>query len=362
MQDKYFEFLVPTRVVFQPGGGAQAGAVAARANLSKPFLVADRVLAQVGLVDRVASTLQPAGMFLDVPADGDLATCERIAAEMKAAGADGIVAVGGGSVIDSAKGANIVFTHGGTLADHQGVGVLQGRLAPLVVIPTTAGTGSEVSRIAALKDPAQHVKLFFESEYLAADLALLDPEMTASMPPKLTAATGMDAMTHAVESLFASNASPLTDALAVYAMQAIFRWLPSAVMDGKNFEARGQMLFAATAAGAAFSNAGVGIVHACAHAMGALKSVHHGVANSIMLPHGVRFNANGHHAHLPKDAADRLAALARECGLPMRLRDVGIAENDLVALADYAAGDGALITNPKEATRDDILGLFRNAF
>ncbi len=362
MQENYFEFLIPTRVVFQTGGGAQAGEVAARLGISRPFLVSDRILAQVGLVDRVAATLHPSGTFLDVPSDGDLDTCEKIAARMKAAGADGLVALGGGSVIDSAKGANIVFTFGGRLADHQGVGVLQGKLAPSIVIPTTAGTGSEVTRVAALKDRARHRKLFFESEYLAADIALLDPEMTASMPSKLTAATGMDAMTHAVEAILATNASPLTNALAVYAMYAAFEWLPKAVKDGKDIEARGQMLLASTAAGAAFSNAGVGIVHACAHALGALKNVHHGVANSIMLPAGIGYNLNGHPPFLPEDIVARLAALAKECGLPTRLRDVGVQEADLPSLAEYAAGDGSLIYNRKEAGESDILELFRHAY
>lgn len=359
MQDKYFEWLLPTRVVFQPGGAAQAADVAARAGISKPFLVADRVLEQVGIVARVAESLAPCGVFLDVPADGTLETAEKIAGAMRSAGADGIVAAGGGSVLDCAKGGNIVFTMGGRLADHQGVGVLPRKLAPFVAIPTTAGTGSEVSRIAALKDPEQHVKLFFESEHLAADLALLDSEITASMPPKLTAATGMDAMTHAVESLLASNASPMTDAFAFHAMREIFEALPVAVKNGKDLTARGRMLFAATMAGAAFSNAGVGVVHACAHALGALKNVHHGVANSVMLPYGVTFNGAG---RLGADLSPRLAALAKECGLPMRLRDVGVGESDLDALAEYAAGDGSLITNPREATVDDLREIFRRAY
>lgn len=360
MQDNYFEFLIPTRVVFQTG--APAGEVAARLGIARPFLVADRILAQVGLVDRVASSLNPCGTFLDVPSDGDLGTCETIAAQMKAAKADGVVALGGGSVLDSAKGANIVFTRGGRLADHQGVGVLQGKLAPFVAIPTTAGTGSEVTRVAALKDRAEHRKLFFESEYLAADIALLDPEMTASMPAKLTAATGMDAQTHAVEAILATNASPLTNALAVYAMYAIFEWLPKAVKNGKDLEARGQMLLASTAAGAAFSNAGVGVVHACAHALGAIKNVHHGVANSIMLPAGIAYNLDGPQPLLPADIVARLAGLAKECGLPTRLRDVGIQEADLPGLAEYAAGDASLIYNRKEAGASDILELFRHAY
>ncbi len=362
MQDKYLEFITPTRVVYQCGGAAQASDLTGRIGVERPYIVADEGVARAGLVDTVVGTLDPAGIFLEVPADGDLETAERIAADMKEKKADGLVALGGGSVIDTAKGANIVFTMGGKLEEHQGVGVIPARLSPFIVIPTTAGTGSEVSRVAALKDSALQQKLFFESEYLAADVALLDPEMTKTLPPKLTAATGMDALTHAVEALLSSNEGPLTNALATYAVNAIFEWLPVAVKEGGNLDARAHMLFASTAAGAAFSSAGVGVVHACSHGLGVLCGLHHGLANSIMLPHGVRFNLPGPHPNVSADMPERLAELARECGLPATLREVGVEEDRLPAVSEYAEGDASMIYNPREANAGDLLKVLKNAY
>lgn len=362
MQDKYLEFITPTRVIYQCGGAAEASAITSRAGIERPYVVADEGVAAAGLVDIVVRTLDPAGIFLEVPADGDLETAERIAADMKAKNADGLLALGGGSVIDTAKGANIVFSMGGKLEEHQGVGVIPDRLSPFVVIPTTAGTGSEVSRVSALKDVSVQQKLFFESEHLAADIALLDPEMTKTLPPKLTAATGMDALTHAVEALLSSNAGPLTNALATYAVNAIFEWLPVAVREGENLDARAHMLFASTAAGAAFSSAGVGIVHACAHGLGVLCGLHHGLANSIMLPHGVRFNLTGPNPLVSADMPDRLAGLARTCGLPGTLREEGVTEEQLPAVSEYAEGDASMIYNPREADAGDLLKVLKNAW
>ncbi len=362
MQDKYLEFITPTRVVYQCGGAAQASDVLGRIGIERPYVVADEGVARAGVVESVMQSLSPAGLFLEVPPDGDLETAERIASEMKAKNADGLLALGGGSVIDTAKGANIVFTLGGKLEDHQGVGVLPSRLSPFVVIPTTAGTGSEVSRVAALKDRSIQQKLFFESEYLAADIALLDPEVTRTLPPKLTAATGMDALTHAVEALLSANSGPLTDALALHAVQSIFKWLPVAVGEGENLEARSQMLFASTAAGAAFSSAGVGVVHACSHGLGVLCGLHHGLANSIMLPHGVRFNLTGPHPTVPKEMPDRLTKLAQDCGLPTTLREVDVLEERLPAVAEYAEGDASMIYNPVPADAGDLLKVLRNAY
>jgi alcohol dehydrogenase class IV len=231
------------------------------------------------------------------------------------------------------------------------------------------GTGSEVTQHAMVKDAEAHQKLPFVSPTLAADVAILDPELTVSMPPKVTAATGMDAMTHAVESIFANNASPVTDGLALSAAREILEWLPRTIKNGQDLDARGHMLLAATTAGIAFSNSGVGIVHACAHACGGLRGVPHGMANAILLPHGVRYNWDtgaSKRALLTsifgEDVAGRLAELTRSVGLPTRLRDAGVRESDLPALAENAESDGALIFNPREATRDELAVLLRVAF
>ncbi len=363
--DAYHEFRLRTKLVFQPGGAALAAEEAARLGVKRPFLVTDAVMAELGLPARL-SGLEPAGVFRDVPQDSEVAVVERAAAAMKDARADGLVALGGGSVIDTAKAVNVVFTLGGRLTDHQGVGTIDAALSPFIVLPTTAGTGSEVSQHAMVRDAASNLKLPFVSPTLAADVAILDPELSVSMPPRVTAATGMDAMTHAVEALLATNASPLTDALAAGAARDILEWLPRAVADGRNLEARGRMLLAASAAGIAFSNAGVGIVHACAHGCGALRGVPHGVANAILLPHGARFNRAAQHpllrSVLGEDAPDRLARLVRDAGLPTRLRDAGVRAEDLPALAEYAESDGAMIFNTREASRDDLLALLKAAY
>lgn len=366
--ETYYEFRARTRILFQPGGAALAADEAARLGLKRPFLVTDRVMAGLGLPGRLAG-LTPSGVFADVPQDSEVSVVERAAAAMKEAGADGIVALGGGSVLDTAKAVNIVFTLGGHLVDHQGVGTLDVALSPFIALPTTAGTGSEVSQHAMVRDAAHHAKLPFVSPTLAADVAILDPELSVSMPAKVTAATGLDAMTHAVEALFANNASPITDALALGAARDIAAWLPRAVKDGSDLEARGRMLLAASQAGLAFSNAGVGIVHACAHACGALRGVPHGVASAVLLPHGTAFNTEAAPDKvallcgvLGDDVPARLAELVRAAGLPTRLRDAGVREEDLEPLADYAEMDGALIFNPRPAARDDLLALIRAAY
>ncbi|MBI2933904.1 MAG: iron-containing alcohol dehydrogenase [Planctomycetes bacterium] len=367
-QDKYYEFRLRTKIIFQSGGSALVAEEAARLGLRRPFIITDRVVLRLGLLDRLTG-LEPCGTFPDVPQDSEVSIVERAAALMKERGADGIVALGGGSVIDTAKAVNIVFSLGGRLADHEGVGTLDVPLAPFVALPTTAGTGSEVSQHAMVKDASARLKIPFTSHTLAADTAVLDPALTVSMPPPVTAATGLDAMTHAIEAVFAANASPLTDALAAGAARDIREWLPRAVKNGQDLDARGRMLLAANAAGVAFSNAGVGVVHALAHGCGALRGVPHGVANALLLPHGVRFNrtaAPEKHALLERifgeDVAGALAALTRACGLPTRLRDANVRPEDLPALAEYGEHDGALIFNPREASREDLLGILQAAF
>lgn len=375
--DKYLEFHCRTRIVFQVGALSSLPSEMERLGAKRPFVVSDRVLEKTGIVGRLLDVLKGGGLpaahvFLDVPPDSDVGVVETAARLVKESSADSLVVLGGGSVLDSAKAINIVFSKGGRLLDHQGVGVLMGGFAPMICLPTTAGTGSEVTTAAVVKDRESRQKLFFVSPYLAADTAVLDPELTASMPPRVTAATGIDALTHAVEALLAKNAQPLSDALAVLAIRAIRRYLPRAVEQGTDLEARGQMLMAAAAAGIAFSTSGVGIVHACAHACGALKNVHHGTANAILLPHGVAFNLEV----LPERrrllsevmgvAEDRveesLAGLVREVRLPTKLRDVGVTEGDLEALAAYAESDGSMFFNPREASREDLLALVRRAY
>jgi alcohol dehydrogenase class IV len=311
-----------------------------------------------------------------------VAAVERGAAYAKQCGADLIVAVGGGSPIDTAKAMRILLTEGGRLHDYQGSNVLTRPLIPMVAVPTTAGTGSEVTSWATIRDEQARMQLSFSSVYLAPDLAILDPEMTRTLPPGLTGATGMDALGHAIESFVGTNANPISDSLALQAIDMISNNLRDATYSGE-LEARGHMLLASCIAGIAFSSGGgsLGIVHAITHAVGGAFEVHHGTANSIVLPYGMQFNSvavPNRFARIARamgvnsggrpeedviaDGIDAVRLLAADCGLPTRLREVGVPEDALPALAEAALSDAAALTNPRPATYEDLLEVIHAAW
>jgi alcohol dehydrogenase class IV len=383
----YFEFQLRPRVIYRPGLVGEIGEEIARMRVGRAFIVADAGVERAGLLDPLLAGLkgqvEVAGIYTDVPANSSVSAVERGAAQARDAGADVIVAIGGGSPIDTAKAMRILLTEGGSLLDYQGYNLLTRPLTPMVVVPTTGGTGSEVTSWAVIRDEAAATKIPFSSPFLAPDLALLDPQMTLTLPPVLTAATGMDALTHAIESFVGTNSNPITDSLGLQAIDMISNNLRAAVYSGGDLEARGNMLIASCIAGIAFSSGGgsLGIVHAIAHSVGGVFAVHHGTANSIVLPHGMRFNstavpnrysriarAMGVNAggrpeqDVIEDGVAAVAQLALDCGLPMRLRDVGVPEDALPAIADTALGDVAIFTNPRPATADDILAVARNAW
>jgi alcohol dehydrogenase len=367
---EYFEYSCWTRIVCEPRAWRSIGREIARLGVARAWFAADPALA--ARVDDAAPSLAEegialAGVWTEVPPDSDSETAERLAAQVGPD--DALVALGGGSAIDTAKAANIVGSLGGRLADHEGAGVLPDRLGPILAAPTTAGTGSEVSFAATVMDRAEGRKVLFFSPSLACDVAVLDPELTVGLPPRLTAATGADALTHAIEAIFAVNASPLTDAMAVLAIRRIRCALPRAVRDGSDIEARRDMLVAAAAAGIAFSNAGVGIVHAMAHAVGALFGVHHGTANAILLPVGMAFNLEAvpERAGIlaealgtrPPEVVGCVERLLAECGLPRRLKEVGVEPLRIGEAVEYALTDGSMAFNPREASPQDVERLLR---
>ncbi|NWG18975.1 MAG: iron-containing alcohol dehydrogenase [Chloroflexi bacterium] len=386
---EFFEFQMRTRLLYKTGLAGELADEVAQLGRSRALLVADPGVVQAGLLDRVRQGLGGAvtvvGTFTDVPSDSSVATVERGAAAVRDSGADLLVAVGGGSALDTAKAMRILLTEGGTLYDYQGANLLNRPLFPMIAIPTTAGTGSEVTPVAVIRDEQSEQKLFFVSPYIGPEMAVLDPEMTRTLPPRLTAATGMDALSHAIETFVGIGANPITDSLALQAIDMISNYLRAATHSGNDLEARGQMLVAATIAGIAFSTTGIGvntgIVHAVSHTVGAAHHIHHGTANSIMLPHGMRFNAAVVPNRLvriaramgvnaggrPEEAviADGIAAvakLAEDCGLPTRLRDVGISQDALPALAEGTLMDGAIMSNPRPVEYDDALALLRAAW
>ena len=388
----FAQYQAPTRVVSGRGLLDGAGFELMKEGAGRVLLVTDEVIRATGLVDRVATGvadggLEVAGVFDEVPQDSSVDVVERCAETAKAAGADSFLAVGGGSVMDTAKVANAVFTHGGTVRDYEGVYTLPREddgmgpplpLAPLGCIPTTAGTGSEVSIAAVIKDPEAKVKLELADLPLYPRLAILDPDSTATLPPSVAAATGMDAMTHAVEGYVSNDSSPHEQATALYALRLIGDNLERAVHEPSDEDARGNMLVAASLA----ITINLGATHSMSHPCGGQFGVPHGVANAINLPHVVRFNAaaGGRTADGYRDVSevlglvaggsdeevgDRLASYVTELvgslGLPTRLSLVGVPEDGIPALVEGAMGDGCTLLNPREPTDDDYVELFRAA-
>ena len=383
---EFFQFSLPTMLIGGEGVAREAGPELAKRGVSRLLVVTDKVVRQAGLVDPVVAGLADSGVelaavFDEVKPNSEVGLVDRGAALARGAGVDGILAIGGGSVIDTAKGVNVVLGNGGSILDYQGYGAIGRPLLPLLAIPTTAGTGSEVTHIAVIKDDAGRTKLSYVSPHLAPAAAILDPLMTVTMPPAVTASTGMDALTHAIEGYVSTAHNPVSDGLALAAMQEIHRWLPRAVHHGDDLEARQHMLVAASLAGAAFNSALVGCVHAMAHAAGGLFGIAHGLANSILLPHGMAYNlvacpdrfrdiaaalgcrVDGLSAvEAGKLAVQQVAALARECGLPARLQEAGIPEEGLAEIAENAVVDGAMFTNPRPAETEEILEVLRKSY
>jgi alcohol dehydrogenase class IV len=386
----FYQYASTTRVIAGRDLLGSTGFEFLKEGAGRVFLVTDEVIRATGLVDRVEAGvvdggLELAGVFDDVPQDSSTAIVDRCAAAAKEAGADSFLAVGGGSVMDTAKVADAVFTHGGSAREQEGFLLMpreadgMGRpleIAPLACIPTTAGTGSEASMAAVIKDPEHRVKLEIADFPLFPRLAILDPETTRTLPAPVAAATGMDAMTHAIEGYVSNDWSAHGDARSLHALRLIRDNLERAVEGGESDEeARGNMLIAANLA----ITIALGSVHAMSHPCGAQFGVPHGVANAINLPHMIRFNAGGGEdiagryrdiaellgAESGGDVGESLAAhvteLVERLGLPTRLSLVGVPEDGIPALVEGAMGDGTTLLNPREPSEEDYAELYRRA-
>lgn len=380
-----FVFLTPTKIIFGKNTALDVAIEVENLKCKKALIVTDRELAKnTDIPERIKKVLGNlcVGIFTDVEPDSGIHIVNQGAKLGKELGADCIVSVGGGSAIDTAKGIAIVLKEGGKLQDYAGFQVLTRPQTPHIVIPTTAGTGSEVTYLAVIKNHEEGRKLLFGDYNILPNVAILDPKMTEGLPPRLTAATGMDAMSHAIEALHSLQREPIADGMALHAIRLIKAFLPKAVENGTDMMARGQMLIAANMAGAAFSNAQVGIVHALAHSVGARFKVHHGLANSILLPACLRYNADacgevyldvlsalgvnieGIQPHKAGDVvADKIIEFTKKLGLAQRLRDVGVPEEGLKECSELALSDGAIVYNPKPIfDPDEILKVYQKAF
>jgi alcohol dehydrogenase class IV len=385
----FYQYAGTTRVISGRNLLESTGFEFHKEGARRVFVVTDPVIRGTGLVERVEAGivdggLEVAGIFDEVPQDSSCSVCDRCAAAAKDAGADSFLALGGGSVMDTAKVADVVFTHGGDAREQEGFFLMprdddgMGKpheLAPLACIPTTAGTGSEVSMAAVIKVPEENVKIEIADFPLFPRLAILDPDTTRTLPPAVAAATGMDAMTHAIEGYVSALWNPHQDARSLQALRLIRDNLERAVGTPEDEDARGNMLIAANLA----ITIELGSVHAMSHPTGAIFGVPHGVANAINLPHVIRFNAEG-----GPDIADRYGDIAEllglesgpgvgealaehvtelvvRLGLPTRLSEVGVPEAGIPQLVEGAMGDGTTLLNPREADEEDYAALYRRA-
>lgn len=394
MIPEYFEFRNATKILSGRHAVENIAFELANMKAENPLVLTNQQLRSLGLAGIVTDALAKGGVAVaatydDVPVDSSVDVVNDVARVFLDAGCDAIVAVGGGSVLDTAKGASIVITHGADdLKRFMGSEVLVGdRMVPFVAVPTTAGTGSEVTPVAVIKDTERHLKMSFVSFNLLPDVAVIDPRMTLGLPPRITAATGMDALCHAVEAFTCRQANPLSDSYACSAIDLIREYLPLVIAKPKVQKNRLGMANAALLAGVSFGNSMVGIVHAIGHACGGVAGVAHGEAMAILLPHGMTYNLDaagdrygelllhlaGPDAYCAEHPADRgnaaVEAVRRlnhflhdRTGMPLTLAEAGVAEEQLPEIAKVALNDGAMAFNPKDAAYDDILALLRRAF
>lgn len=379
---KAFEFSCPTKIICGAHALDKLPGELAERSVHHPLIMTDAGLIKLGVATKLTSVLDAAGITYDVfdqiPPDSSMDVVNEVTQLYAERGCDGFVAIGGGSVIDTTKGAAASLScEGADFATLQGSEILHTDLPPLIAVPTTAGTGSEVTLVAVVADTHKHAKLSFTSYKLVPHAAILDPALTTSLPPKLTATTGMDALTHAIEAYTSIQKNPVSDAFAVKAIEMIAQNLPAACADGSNAGARANLALASLMAGAAFSNAMVGIVHALGHSLGGLCHIPHGQAMMLLLPHCVRHNLYyGVHAgaygellsHLAPERlrpdmtpAERDLAFCDELfainafyhetyGVPTKLSELGVERGQLEAVAEQARYDGAALYNETEIT------------
>lgn len=391
----YYEFQNTTKIISGEFAINNIPAELKFFNTNSPLLISDEILKKIGTVDKVKDTIHTddtvtiRAEFTEVPPDSDLAIINQLAKIYKEHNCDSIIAVGGGSVIDTAKGLRMLISQ-----DEEDINQLMGneiltygKHIPFIVVPTTAGTGSEVTLVAVIEDKLKNLKMEFISYFLLPDVAILDPQMTMTLPKKATASTGIDALCHAIEAYSCMQNNPISDAYATTAIKLIKENIEDAVQKGSDKKTRLAMANASLMAGIAFSNSMVGLVHAIAHSLGAVCHVPHGDAVAIMLPYVMEYNLDvleDKYAQLlpyfvseedymstPKEQRAKrtieevkrlLVRLNKIAGLPINLRDGKVEKEELEKIAKIAINDGAIIVNPKAAEEKDIIEILKIAY
>lgn len=394
MSHRYYEFFCPVKVMAGHAALEHIPFELGAREAHRPMIITDKGVRGAGLLDPVISACEEAeqeivSIYDDVPPDSSTDVVREIAKQYRSAKCDSIIAIGGGSAIDTAKAVNILVSEGGDdIAEYAGAGVLTRPLKPFFVIPTTAGTGSEVTAVAVIADPRKQVKLPFASPFLLPDVAVLDPRMTLTLPAHITAATAMDALTHATEAYTCLQKNPLSDAYASAAITKISANLLPVLENPKDTAGRLELAQASTMAGIAFSNAMVGMVHALGHATGALCHLPHGVCMSLFLPYVLEYNLDqirdpmgelllylaGPEVYAITPKAQRAQEaistirklrdeLHRRCKLPRTLKETGkVSEDQLDRIAATALDDGSIMFNPREASLEEARAVLQKAW
>ncbi len=371
-----FTYHMPARIRFGVGESSQLPDEIKALGITRLLIVTDPGILNAGLVTPIAELLQKSGIHIEIndqvaqnPRDTD---CLRGAELFNAMNAEAVLAIGGGSAMDTAKTIALLAKSGGTPSDYADGHLPYRQIAPVLCVPTTAGTGSEVTRSAVITESSTHRKMTLKHENMRPVLAVLDPQLTVSVQASVTAATGVDALVHAIEGYTCTVTSPLSKAYGAEAMRTIVPALPLAVENGKNLEARTKMLEGSLLAGLSFGNADVASVHCLAEALGSVYDTPHGVANAIFLPHVLRFNADGHvplHATLARlmrfandtDSDERavekliagIFAFTRSLGIPLLSELPRISQEDFGRLVDLAYENGSTPSNVRSITKQE---------
>ncbi len=377
-------FFIPTVNLMGAGCLKDAADSIQSQGFKKGLIVTDKILNQIGVVEQVQELLNernvPTVVFDGTQPNPTISNVNDGLKLLKDNECDFVVSLGGGSPHDCAKGIALVASNGGKIGDYEGVDQSPKPMLPLIAINTTAGTASEMTRFCIITDEERHIKMAIVDKHTTPLISVNDPELMLAKPASLTAATGMDALTHAVEAYVSVAATPITDAVAIKAIELIQAHLRTAVKNGESLEAREQMAYAQFMAGMAFNNASLGYVHAMAHQLGGFYDLPHGVCNAILLPHVQRYNAQvcperladvakamgvnieGMSAEQGAAAAiDAIVQLAKDVGIPAGIKELGAKLEDIPTLADNALKDACGFTNPKQATHEEISAIFEAA-
>ncbi len=375
-----FVFDIPSTLFFGENCCNKCGELLQNIGASKVLLVCDQAMVSLGMAAKLTAILEAADLehvtFADVEPNPTDELVHKAATFAAAHKVDALLAIGGGSVIDCAKAVNILLTNGGDIAVYEGVNKVAKQTLPLLMVPTTAGTGSEVTSVTVVTDTRRHKKMVIAGQFVGGKIAVCDPVLTADLPAAISASTGMDALTHAIEAYISTLASPVTDGLALDAITLIMGSLEQAVADG-DMKSRSDMMLGSFMAGMAFNSALLGLVHSLAHPLSAHYNIPHGVANAVFLPHVMNYNLGSFDSKLKalasamgiaveqSDLGDRIVSrlqqLAATIGIP-QLKDLGVPETDFSMLAEEAMLEMSTMTNPKQPTVAELVDLLKTAY